>query len=121
MTRSAVLFTVAMLVAGCTSTQPAASIAESGMISCADQAVWGHIVANTDGHATIRTDRWLVPDTGAADLKAAITEPVGAHGLLVVTAEETSWFPDELGLRFEDAWEQDGRHHDPGCDDNPQG
>ncbi|MCY1140867.1 hypothetical protein OWR29_22950 [Actinoplanes sp. Pm04-4] len=52
MRRSPALVTLAMLVSGCAATQPEASIAQSGIVGCADQAVWGSVVAVTDGRAT---------------------------------------------------------------------
>jgi hypothetical protein len=113
---------LAMLVSGCAATQPEASIAQSGIVGCADQAVWGSVVAVTDGRATIRTERWLIPATGAATVEAAVDGPVGSHGLLVLSStEDPAFYSDEAGLEAENAWEADGRPHDPPCDDNPRG
>ena len=121
MRRSALVITLAMLVSGCTSTQPEASIAASGIVGCSDQAVWGRITAVADGRATVATERWLIPSAGAATIQADVTEAVGSHGLLVITGAEHEWYSDKAGLDAENAWEQDGRWHDTGCEDDPQG
>ncbi|MCM4078848.1 hypothetical protein [Paractinoplanes hotanensis] len=122
MRRFTVFITLTMLVSGCTSTQPEASIDAAGMVGCADQAAWGRIASVSGDRATLEVDRWLTPSMGATTIEvdASGTGPAGSHGLLVIEGESVAWLSDEAGLDAQNAWEQAGRPLIDNCEDNPQ-
>ncbi|MEV4637591.1 hypothetical protein AB0J80_09595 [Actinoplanes sp. NPDC049548] len=114
---------VVVASSGCTETQSEDSLAAVAVLGCADSAAWGTVTTVTpEGsrlRVVMRTDRWVVPDTGATTVDFLADHPsaqvgapdwkVGARGLVVLDGSAPpSLYADEPGKNLERVWRDAG-------------